>query len=82
MEDNINNYKYDDSVEDLKLRSFVEQSFPKKMDSNSIKQKTFMKIHDEQRRSHRRQWARVSCSLYLVDVCLPGSLENFRYSPC
>ena len=46
MEDNINNYKYDDSVEDLKLRSFVEQSFPKKMDSNSIKQKTFMKIHE------------------------------------
>lgn len=30
MEDNINNYKYDDSVEDLKLRSFVELSFPKK----------------------------------------------------
>ena len=70
MEDNINNYKYDDSVEDLKLRSFVEQSFPKKMDSNLIKQKTFMKIHDEQRRSHRRQWARVSvaaCILLTLD---------------
>lgn len=72
MEDNINNYKYDDSVEDLKLRSFVEQSFPKKMDSNSIKQKTFMKIHDEQRRSHRRQWARVSVAacILLTFVCL------------
>ena len=50
MEDNINNYKYDDSVEDLKLKAFVEQAIPQKMDTNSIKQKTFMKIHDEQRR--------------------------------
>ena len=60
MEDNINNYKYDDSVEDLKLKSFVEHSFPQKMDTNSIKQKTFMKIHDEQRRSHRRHRSLLS----------------------
>ena len=72
MEDNINNYKYDDSVEDLKLKSFVEHSFPKKMDTNSIKQKTFMKIHDEQRRSHRRQWVRMSVAacILLAFVCL------------
>ena len=30
MEDNINNYKYDDSVEDLKLKAFVEQAIPQK----------------------------------------------------
>ena len=59
MEDNINNYKYDDSVEDLKLKAFVEQAIPQKMDTNSIKQKTFMKIHDEQRRLRRRQWVRL-----------------------
>lgn len=72
MEDNINNYKYDDSVEDLKLKSFVEHSFPQKMDTNSIKQKTFMKIHDEQRRSHRRQWVRMSVAacILLAFVCL------------
>lgn len=50
MENNINEYKYGDSVEDLKLKAFVEHATPKGMDSNAIKQKTFMKIRNEQRR--------------------------------
>ena len=44
MENNINEYKYGDSVEDLKLKAFVEHATPKDMDSNAINQKTFMKI--------------------------------------
>ena len=72
MEDNINNYKYDDSVEDLKLKAFVEQAIPQKMDTNSIKQKTFMKIHDEQRRLRRRQWVRLSVAActFVAFICI------------
>lgn len=72
MEDNINNYKYGDSVEDLKLKAFVEQAIPQKMDTNLIKQKTFMKIHDEQRRLRRRQWVRLSIAacILMTFICL------------
>lgn len=71
MENQISNYQYGDSQEDLKLKAFVEHSTLKNMDTNAIKQKTFMKIREEERRKRRRLWTALSaaaCTLVAV-VC-------------
>lgn len=79
MENNINEYKYDDSVEDLKLKAFVEHTTPKGMDSNAIKQKTFMKIRNEQRRQRRRLLTILSvaaCSLVAIVVASVWAIKG------
>lgn len=71
MENQISNYQYGDSSEDLKLKAFVEHANPKSMDTNAIKQKTFMKIREEEHRKRRRLWIALSaavCTLVAV-VC-------------
>ncbi|MFA6726647.1 MAG: FecR family protein [Prevotella sp.] len=55
MEKEIKHYKYELTMEDQKLRSFVENSALKHMDITAIKQKTFQKIHEEERRVKRRR---------------------------
>lgn len=81
MEDQNNNYQYGDSLEDLKLKAFVERSIPRKMDTNAIKQKTFMKIREAERRRRRRLWIVLSaaaCTLaFIVGV---WSLHNEIYT--
>ena len=64
MENNINEYKYGDSVEDLKLKAFVEHATPKGMDSNAIKQKTFMKI----RNGKNSQQATALATLFVANL--------------
>lgn len=79
MENNINEYKYGDSVEDLKLKAFVEHATPKGMDSNAIKQKTFMKIRNEQRRQRRRLLTILSvaaCSLVAIVVASVWAIKG------
>ena len=49
-------YNYGESLKDLKIKSFVEDSIIKNnMDISAIKQKTFQKIHEEERRNKRHR---------------------------
>ncbi len=83
MEDQNNNYQYGDSLEDLKLKAFVERSIPRKMDTNAIKQKTFMKIREAERRRRRRLWIVLSaaaCTLAFIVGVGVWSLHNEIYT--
>ena len=83
MEDQNNNYQYGDSLEDLKLKAFVEHSTPRKMDTNAIKQKTFMKIREAERRRRRRLWTVLSaaaCTLAFIVCVGVWSLHNDKYA--
>lgn len=62
MEKNIFDHKYESTPEDLKLKSFVENSRPKHMDITSIKQMTFMKIREEQRRQKRHRMLAIAAA--------------------
>lgn len=69
MEKDIINHQYDSTQEDLKLKSYVENSTTKHMDITTIKTKTFMKIHEEQRHQKRHKvlkMAAVAASLLLI----------------
>ena len=69
MEKDIINHQYDSTPEDLKLKSFVENSKTKHMDITTIKLKTFMKIREEQRRQKQHRLfkiAAIAAGLLLV----------------
>ena len=69
MEKDIINHQYGNTTEDVKLKSYVENAQPKHMDITSIKQKTFMKIREEQQRQKRQRLLKafaVAAGLLLI----------------
>lgn len=52
---NIHDYSYGDSVEDFKLKSFVEHGTPADIDISAIKKKAFLKIHQQEQKQKRRR---------------------------
>lgn len=70
MEEDLKTYQYGESLEDCKIKSFVEDSKPKQhMDIAAIKQKTFQKIHEEERKNKRRRMTTIvaaAASLLLI----------------
>lgn len=64
MEENLFEHKFGDSVEDLKLKSFVVDTVPETNDMVNIKKKTYAKIkRDKERRMRRR---RIAAGLMLA----------------
>lgn len=76
MNDKIDNYQYDASLEDLKLKSFMDNSDPMEMnmDLSAIKQKTYRKIYERRRRTKQRLRTFVAgaaaCALVLIGLGL------------
>jgi len=67
MDKNIKDYEYGKSVEDAKLKSFIDNSTQINVDISSIKQKAFRKIREEERRRKHRRLFVLSIS---VAACL------------
>lgn len=55
MDKDINDYKYGDLPSDRKLKLFMEHSTPVETDISAIKKKTFLKLHQQERKSKQRR---------------------------
>ncbi len=55
MDKDINDYKYGDLLDDIKLKSFIQHSTPAEIDISAIKKKVFLKMHQQERKSRQRR---------------------------
>ena len=55
MDKDINDYKYGDLPDDIKLKSFVQHSTPAEIDISAIKKRAFLKMHQQERKSRQRR---------------------------
>jgi len=72
MNKDIKDYKYEKSVEDLKLKSFIDNSTPMNVDISSIKQKAFQKIRKEEKRRKNRRIFVLSISVAACFMLVMG----------
>ena len=50
MDKDINDYKYGDLLDDIKLKSFIQHSTPAEIDISAIKKRAFLKMHQQERK--------------------------------
>ena len=55
MDKDINDYKYGDLLDDIKLKSFIQHSTPAEIDISAIKKRAFLKMHQQERKSRQRR---------------------------
>ena len=82
MNKDIKDYKYEKSVEDLKLKSFIDNSTPMNVDISSIKQKAFQKIRKEEKRRKNRRMFVLSISVaacFMLVMGIKFSLADKNY---
>ena len=74
MEQDRRNNKSEKMAEDLMIRSYVRNTKPKHMDIAAIKQKTFSKIREEERRGrHRRMVSLIAVAASVIIIAAIGS---------